>query len=128
MNEPVFSPFFCDTRFRIALTQILTLFCLAAIHGLVFIVFSQADSGHLMFSEPMDSCFWPSINSERFFAHLFNASHGCECILGIAFIFTSTDVMLADNARGQNSRIMMVLLLLFASTVVMTYTVALAGI
>ena len=68
---------------------------------MAFIVFSLADSGLLIFSEPMDRFFVLFINPEHSIAHLFDTSHLCWAGLLdiITFIFASTAVMLEGFIR-----------------------------
>ena len=101
MNEPVFSSLFSATKFKTALTQILTIFSLAAVTGLVFIVFFMFNSGQLIFYAPMDGCFGLFINPEHSIAHLFDTSHLCwvGLLVIIMFIFALTVVMLEGFAR-----------------------------
>ena len=104
-----------------------------------------------MFSESMDSFFWLFINPEQFFAHLFDTSHGCwagvlvvmtllfaiivviqfKLQIRSSFIFAYTIViikmiaytvvMLADVISSQEVGIVIVMLLLFTVTIVITY-------
>jgi hypothetical protein len=74
----------------------------------------------------MDSSFGLFINSELFFAHLFEASHEYWlCVFGIiAFIFVKIVVMIKYFASGQESGIVIMILLLFALTAVMKFIFA----
>ena len=84
----------------------------------------MVNSGQLIFSECVDSCFGLFINPEHSIAHLFDTSHLCWAgLLGIMFIFAITEVMLADVPSGPEREPVIVILLLFAFTAVMMFSV-----